>query len=84
MQRALDSLEVAAYAVERLNEIGIKAWRNPSALTVVFPQPTLQLCLKWQIATENGQSHIICMPGITREKIDEFVLDLVAEMELAV
>ena len=84
MQRALDSLEVAAYAVQRLNEIGIKAWRNPSALTVVFPQPTLQLCLKWQIATENGQSHIICMPGITREKIDEFVLDLVAEMELAV
>lgn len=84
MQRALDSLEVAAYAVERLNEIGIRAWRNPSALTVVFPQPALQLCLKWQIATENGQSHIICMPGITREKIDEFVLDLVAEMELAV
>ncbi|SMC77246.1 histidine decarboxylase [Pedobacter africanus] len=80
-QRALESLEVAAYAVEKLNEIGFGAWRNPSALTVVFPQPSLKICLKWQIATENGQSHIICMPGITRKKIDEFVSDLVTEME---
>ncbi len=81
-QRALESLEVAAYAVEKLNELGIRAWRNPSALTVVFPQPSLEICLKWQIATENGQSHIICMPGITREKIDEFVVDLVADLQL--
>lgn len=82
-QRALECLDVAAYAVEQLNQIGIEAWRNPSALTVVFPQPAVAICVKWQLATANGQSHIICMPGITKEKIDKFILDLVPEMEMA-
>jgi hypothetical protein len=34
---------------------------------------------KWVLATADGQSHIVCMPGaVTRERIDAFVADLAA------
>ncbi|MCO4291523.1 histidine decarboxylase [Solitalea sp. MAHUQ-68] len=79
-QRALASLAMANYTVDKLNSIGVEAWRNPDALTVVFPQPSYKLRQKWQIATENGKSHIICMPGVTQEQIDEFVSELEAEI----
>ena len=29
-----------------------------------------------QLASEGKRSHILCMPGVTREKIDEFLKDL--------
>ncbi|MBB2148342.1 histidine decarboxylase [Pedobacter gandavensis] len=82
-QRALACLETAAYTVKSLNEIGVPAWTNPSALTVVFPAPSIALRQKWQIATEDGNSHIICMPGVTKSQIDNFVQDLQAELQLS-
>ena len=78
--RALAALDVAAYAVEAFKKIGVHAWRNPDALTVVLPEISQKLRQKWQLATEQGLSHIICMPGITREKVDEFIRDLDAEL----
>jgi len=30
------------------------------------------------LATEDGQTHIICMPNVTKEQIDEFIEDVVA------
>ncbi|MCX2449794.1 histidine decarboxylase [Pedobacter sp. PLR] len=81
-QRALECLETAAYTVKSLNDIGVPAWTNPSALTVVFPAPSIALRQKWQIATEDGNSHVICMPGVTKARIDHFVQDLKAELEL--
>ncbi|MCW3467182.1 histidine decarboxylase [Chitinophaga nivalis] len=80
-QRAQECLDMAAYTEQRLRDIGVKAWRNPAALTVVFPAPSWELRWKWQIATENGHSHIICMPGVSREQIDEFIGDIEAEMK---
>jgi histidine decarboxylase len=75
-KRGEESLQVAAFAEEELNKIGIKAWRNHDAITVVFPQPKKEICLKWQLASDNGHSHIICMPGVTFAKINEFVADM--------
>jgi histidine decarboxylase len=75
LKRAIESLRVAEYAVEKLNSIGIAAWKNPNALTVIFPSPSNAICNKWQLASENGMSHLICMPGITKEQIDAFVSD---------
>jgi histidine decarboxylase len=59
-----------------LNDIGIPAWRNPQALTVVFPAPPAEVREKWQLASANGQSHLICMPHVTRQQIDELVDDI--------
>ncbi|WP_143306765.1 histidine decarboxylase [Chitinophaga vietnamensis] len=75
-ERALHSLSVAAYAVERLREHGIPAWRNPDAITVVFPEPEGSIRRKWQLACENGWSHIVCMPNVTKAQVDIFVEEM--------
>lgn len=75
-QRALHCLNTATYAVARLNEIGIPAWRNPNAITVNFPEPELKVRQKWQLASEGGYSHIICMPNITKLQIDQLIAEL--------
>ena len=75
-RRIADALAVAGYAERRLQEIGVAAWRNPQALTVVFPTPPAAVSDKWQLATAGGASHIICMPHVRREQIDELIGDI--------
>jgi len=76
--RIQHSLDVAAYCEERLKAIGIAAWRNLSSITVVFPEPDETVRKKWQLASEGGMSHIICMPNVTRQQIDEVVAEIAA------
>ena len=80
-QRLQHSLSVAAYTEKSLNALGIKCWRNPSAITVVFDAPVKTVRDKWQLATENGVSHIICMPNVSREQIDEFIRDITESLQ---
>ena len=75
-RRIIESLGVAAYAEQRFKEIGLAAWRNPQAITVVFPEPPQAVCDKWQLATAGGFSHIICMPHVRREQIDRLIGDI--------
>ncbi len=79
-KRALESLELAAYLNKKLIEIGIAAWQNNNALTVVFPKPADYICAKWQLASESGLAHIICMPGIKKDTLDLFLEDLTASL----
>lgn len=72
-ERANSALEIAAYAEERLRAIGVPAWRNPSAITVIFPKAPAALREKWQLATQGDISHLIVMPGISKSQIDAFV-----------
>ncbi|ANE53203.1 histidine decarboxylase [Flavisolibacter tropicus] len=81
LERAENCLTVADYALQLLEEAGINAWRNENALTVVFPQPNEHICKKWQLASENEMSHLICMPGVTKSHIDAFVNDLVQQQD---
>jgi histidine decarboxylase len=74
--RYLNSLVVAEYCETRLNEIGIPAWRNPNAITVVFPKVADTIIAKWQLATQETISHIICMPSVTKNQIDELISDI--------
>ena len=74
--RAEASLELAEYAVTQLRLEGFDAWRNADALTVVFPKPSERICRKWQLATDQDLSHLICMPGIRAEQIDLFIKDM--------
>nr|VFK64633.1 MAG: Pyridoxal-dependent decarboxylase conserved domain-containing protein [Candidatus Kentron sp. TUN] len=69
-------LELARYAVVELDKIDCKAWRNPNAITVVIPPPPQPIVRKWQIAVSGEDAHIIIMPGVTRDLIDEFVADM--------
>ena len=74
-QRVQGMLDMADYAIGRFNERGIPAWRNRNSVTVVFPKPPPGVFAKWQIAPEGQEAHIITMPHVTREMIDELVDD---------
>jgi histidine decarboxylase len=75
-RRADQSRELAAYATARLQEIGWDAWRNPHAFTVVLRTPPETVTKTWTLAATGEWSHLICMPGITRDQIDQFVADM--------
>ena len=70
-------LGTAEYAVEGFNRHGIAAWRHRNSVTVIFPRPAPEVFKKWQIAPEGQVAHIITMPHVTREQIDELIADCI-------
>ena len=68
-------LDTAEYAVDRFNRHGMAAWRHRNSVTVVFPRPAPEVFKKWQIAPEGEIAHIITMPHVTREQVDELIAD---------
>jgi histidine decarboxylase len=76
LRRAMESIENATHLKVQLNALGIPAWTNTNSFTVVFPRATDEICKKWQLASDNDISHVICMPGVTRKMLDEFVEDI--------
>ncbi len=75
-KRYKKSVEIADYCLDSLRNIGIEAWKNPGAITVVFPEVDTSIKHKWQLATEAGITHIICMPNVRKEQIDNFIEDV--------
>jgi histidine decarboxylase len=67
------SLDLSNYLKNELLSIGVKAWTNPNAITVVFEKPSSQICDRFQLAVEDDIAHVICVPGITKEQIDDFI-----------
>lgn len=76
LSRYQNSLKLADYAHAQLQKIGWEPWRNPGALTVMLKSPPQNIIEKWQLASYQGWSHIICMPGTTQKRIDAFIKDL--------
>ncbi|MFB9268725.1 histidine decarboxylase [Bradyrhizobium erythrophlei] len=64
--------QLAAYAADELNARGVSAWRNPNALTVVFPPVEESIKTKWQIATQDV-SHLVVTPGTTKRQTDALI-----------
>ena len=75
-KRVMHSLDIAEYTEKRLIDAGINAWRNENAITVVFPQVPAGIREKWQLATADGKTHLICMPNVNKDQIDEFLYDI--------
>jgi histidine decarboxylase len=66
-------LQVADYAIESLNQLGLHAWRHPHSNTVVFDRPAAAITQQWQLACQGELSHLITMPHVTKESIDALV-----------
>jgi histidine decarboxylase len=75
-RRAEQAREIAAYAHRQLIRIGWDARRNTNAFTVVLRTPPASVTARWVLASSNGWSHIVCMPGVSRDQIDAFIADL--------
>ena len=82
-ERYQRSLATANYCKEELNKLGIKAWTNEGAITVVIPKVSEAIKEKWQLATDDV-SHVICMPNVTKAQIDEFIADMQKDMKSTV
>jgi len=72
-QRMQHSLAMADYTIAAFAKHGIKAWRHPNSVTVVFPRPADAVIRNWQIAPSGDIAHIITMPHVTCEMIDKVV-----------
>jgi histidine decarboxylase len=81
-KRIAHSLELAHYLVERLQAESIDAWRNPNAITVVFPPPSAAVRAKWQLATAGPVSHAIVLPNVTREQVDALADDIIRDVQV--
>jgi len=78
------SLLMSEYCLTKLQSIGIKAWKIPGAITVVFPKFSEEIKTKWQLATVNDLSHVVCMPNLTKEKIDDFIKDIIVKRNIQI
>ncbi len=51
---------------------------NQLSSTVVFERPTEEeFVRKWQLACQGDIAHVVVMPNITVDKLEEFVRDLI-------
>ena len=75
-RRAEASRQLASYAQDRLRQAGWTATRNPHAFTVVIEGVPDCVADKWHLARDADKAHIICMPGVEWDQVDEFLADL--------
>jgi histidine decarboxylase len=76
-------LQNARYLRDRLLEIDYHPLLNDFSITVVFDKPGIELCRKWQLATEANLAHIVVMQHISTQKIDLFIQNLLVNNKLA-
>jgi histidine decarboxylase len=82
-RRAEAARELAAHVQHDLVAMGWETFRHPHAFTVVMRTPPAQVLGKWVLVSVGGWSHVITMPGISREQVDEFLHDMHAAITAA-
>jgi histidine decarboxylase len=75
-RRAEESRRLADYLTATLQQLGWPAYRHEHAFTVVLRTPPPAVTEKWVLASSNGWSHIVCMPGVSQTQLDAFAADL--------
>ncbi|CAL9178228.1 unnamed protein product [Musa hybrid cultivar] len=72
-------LRNAHYLRDRLMAAGVGAMLNQLSSTVVFERPKDEgFVRRWQLACEGNIAHVVVMPSVTIEKLDDFLDELVA------
>ncbi|MEU7630960.1 histidine decarboxylase [Nocardia sp. NPDC049220] len=72
-RRALDTAE---YATKKLADAGLRPTRHPASIVVVFDRPAEWICSKYHLATEETRAHIVTVPHVTEQIIDELHHDV--------
>lgn len=74
-----DCFEKAEYIIEQFNKKGVKAWKNPSSLTIVLPRPSIKTTKKWQLPVQGDICCMIALPQLTYKVIDQFIKEFVTD-----
>ncbi|GAA0547674.1 histidine decarboxylase [Paractinoplanes ferrugineus] len=75
-QRAEHARALATHLHKGLQQLGWDTYRHPHAFTTVLRTPPEPVLHKWILASDNGWSHVITMPGVTNESINAFLHDI--------
>ena len=71
-------MNTARYLEQKLNSVGFACRLNDLSCTVILERPLDDKFIKrWQLACEEDIAHVVVMPNITEEKIDQFVEELI-------
>lgn len=71
-------LRNAHYLKDRLRDAGISAMLNELSSTVVFERPQdEEFVRRWQLACEGNIAHVVVMPSVSIDKLDDFLIELV-------
>ncbi len=76
-----ECMERASYAVNKFNEIGIKAWRNKNSFIVIFPRPSEKTVRKWQLAVHGDIAHLITLPHVSHRAIDTVIKQVSSDLK---
>ncbi|XP_049377391.1 histidine decarboxylase-like isoform X4 [Solanum stenotomum] len=73
-------LDNAKYLKDRLQQAGISVMLNDLSIIVVLERPRdHEFVRRWQLSCVKDMAHVIVMPGITREMLDNFISELVQQ-----
>lgn len=75
---ARTALATAAHAVDRFTAAGLNPQWNADSIVVVFDRPAEWICRKYHLATEGNRAHIVTVPHVRPEMIDELCRDITA------
>ncbi|KAJ8555360.1 hypothetical protein K7X08_012856 [Anisodus acutangulus] len=77
VKRCLDN---AKYLKDCLQQEGISAMLNELSIIVVLERPRdHEFVRRWQLSCVKDMAHVIVMPGITRQMLDNFISELVQQ-----
>jgi histidine decarboxylase len=75
-------IDTARYLRDKLSDASFVCRLNDLSSTVVLERPVDDNFVKrWQLACEEDIAHVVVMPNVTREKIDQFVKELCESSE---
>jgi histidine decarboxylase len=70
-------MKLSNYTAEK-----IKGYRHNGSNIIWFKKPSRELIEKWQLATEGDYSHIVVMPHVTKEMVDQFIKEYNDDMAI--
>ncbi|WXL25986.1 histidine decarboxylase [Ectopseudomonas mendocina] len=76
-ERVQHCLNMAQYAVARMQQAGIAAWRHDNSITVVFPRPSQAIAKAFGLATSGNEAHLITTPHHRKPDLIDTLIDAV-------
>lgn len=76
---ARDAFVLAEETKDQMQCAGIPVSRHPNGCILVFPKPNDRLAKRWHLSTRGDFAHIVTLPGVSREMIQNFILELTQE-----
>ncbi|RMI27969.1 histidine decarboxylase [Nocardia stercoris] len=74
------ALDMAEYTAKKLADAGMHPILHPSSIIVVFDRPAEWICRKYHLATEGTRAHIVTVPHVTAQVIDELHRDVLRSL----